>query len=169
MACSVSIIRNSWPWSPARRRVSSRAATNCAFVATYSVLGFLISMPSPPAVRSQPLLANLVAAGRAPTARRWASHIAPLSAARLVLLSYLRRRVRYSVRYTCASSGEADRAQPTPRTPSPPCAARQHLPTFTHLHLPSRRRSAFASALRAVRGQPDVDSAAPRSASEKRL
>jgi hypothetical protein len=106
-------------------------------------------MPSPPAVRSQPLLANLAAAGRAPTARRWASHVAPLSAARLVLLCYLRRRVRYSVRYTCASSGEADRAQPSPRTPSPPRAARQHLPTFTRLHFPSRRRSAFASALRA--------------------
>ena len=82
------------PWSPARRSSASRAATNCALVAIYSVLGFLISMPSPPAVRSQPLLANLAAAGWAPTARRWASHVAPLSAARLVLLSYLLRRVR---------------------------------------------------------------------------
>ena len=94
MVCSVLMTSIMWPWSPAWRRVSSRAATNCAFVAIYSVLGFLISMPSPPAVRSQPLLANLAAAGRAPTARRWASHVAPLSAARLVLLSYLLRRVR---------------------------------------------------------------------------
>ena len=134
--------------SPAGRRVPSRAATNCGRTAISSVLATLISMPSPPAVRSQPLLANLAAAGRAPTARRWASHVAPLSAARRCVLCYLRRRVRYSVRYTCASSGEADRAQPSPRTRSRPPAARQHLPTFTHLHLPSRRRSAFDSALR---------------------
>eukprot|EP01044_Picomonas_judraskeda_P032585 COSAG03_NODE_12665_length_536_cov_25.491991_1_plen_117_part_10 len=41
-----------------------------------------------------------------------ASHVAPLSTAWLDLLSYLRRRVRYSKRYACASSGEAHRAQP---------------------------------------------------------
>ena len=32
--------------------------------------------------------------------------------------------MHYSVRYVCTSSGEADRAQPTPRTPSPPRRAR---------------------------------------------
>ena len=124
--------------SPAGRRVPSRAATNCGRTAISSVLATLISMPSPPAVRSQPLLANLAAAGRAPTARRWASRVAPLSAARRCVLCYLLRRVRYSVRYACASSGEADRAQPTPRAPSPPPAA-SSAPAYLLRRVESRR------------------------------
>ena len=55
---------------------------------------------------------------------RWESPRAPLSAARRDVLSALRHRAHYSVRYVCASSGEAGRAQPTPRTPSPPRRAR---------------------------------------------
>ena len=55
---------------------------------------------------------------------RWESARAPLSAARRDVLSALRQRAHYSVRYVCASSGEAGRAQPTPRTPSPPRRAR---------------------------------------------
>ena len=49
------LVRNSCLRSTARRRVSSRAATNCGRTAISSVLATLISMPSPPAVRSQPL------------------------------------------------------------------------------------------------------------------
>ena len=72
----------------------------------------------------QPFFAELEAAGRAPSARRWASHVAPLSATWLDLLPYLRRWVRYSKRYACASSGEAHRAQPPPlHAVSPTCCA----------------------------------------------
>ena len=58
------------------------------------------------------------------TGGHWESPRAPLSAARRDVLSALRQRAHYSVRYVCASSGEAGRAQPTPRTPSPPRRAR---------------------------------------------
>jgi hypothetical protein len=49
------LVRNSCLRSTAWRRVSSRAATNCGRTAISSVLATLISMPLPPAVRSQPL------------------------------------------------------------------------------------------------------------------
>ena len=144
-ACSDSTIWKFRPRSPSWRSSASRAATNCVFLAIHTVLVLLISPPSPPAVRSQPFFAYLAAAGRAPSARRWASHVAPLSAARLDLLSYLRRWVRYSRRYACARSGEAHRAQPPPRTPSPPPAARQHQRSCTLLPWPSQPAFAIDS------------------------
>ena len=133
------------PSSPSWRSSASRAATNCAFSAIRTVLVLLISPPSPPALRSQPFFAELAAAGRAPSARCWASHVAPLSTAQLDLLSYLRRRVRYSKRCACASSGEAERVAPPPCTPSPPPAARQHQRSCALVPWPSRGRVAIDS------------------------
>ena len=49
------LVRNSCLRSTARRRVPSRAATDCGRTAISSALATLISVPSPPAVRSQPL------------------------------------------------------------------------------------------------------------------
>ena len=144
-ACSDSTISKTQSLSPSRQSSASRAATNYVFLAIRDVLVLLISPPSPPAVRFQPFFAYLAAAGRAPSARCWASHVAPLSTAQLDLLSYLRRWVRYSKRYVCASSGEADRAAPPPCTPSPPPAARQHQRSCALVPWPSRGRVAIDS------------------------
>ena len=144
-ACSDSTISKTQSLSPSRQSSASRAATNYVFLAIRTVLVLLISPPSPSAVRSQPFFAELAAAGRAPSARRWTSHVAPLSAAWLDLLSCLRRWVRYSKQYACASSGEAHRAQPPTRTPSPPPAARQHQRSCNLVRWPSRGRVAIDS------------------------